>query len=160
MSLRFLLDTNIVSHMLLQPHGVVALKVRDVGEEVVAVSFVVASELRFGAGKRPGPQGAFQSAGKGMGDSVPAERGISQAQPVRSGGHSTPSLAKPSRRERPTGCREPSVNPSIIRKNFPSPAFVASSGFRWQAFRRFSPSARGFFARRSFCTSQRHGRCH
>ena len=52
MSHRFLLDTNILSELTLQPQGRVADHITKEGEETVCTSIVVASELRFGAAKR------------------------------------------------------------------------------------------------------------
>ena len=48
----YLLDTNIVSHLIKQPQGVVMRRIAEVGESAVFVSVVVACELRFGAAKR------------------------------------------------------------------------------------------------------------
>ena len=48
----YLLDTNIVSHLIRQPQGAVMRRISEVGESVVFVSVVVACELRFGAAKR------------------------------------------------------------------------------------------------------------
>ncbi len=51
MSLRFLLDTNIVSDLVRNPQGVAAGKIARVGEDAVATSIIVAAELRYGAAK-------------------------------------------------------------------------------------------------------------
>ena len=48
----YLLDTNIVSHLIRQPQGTVMQRISEVGESTVFVSVVVACELRFGAAKR------------------------------------------------------------------------------------------------------------
>ena len=48
----YLLDTNALSHLLRHPDGVVASRIREVGEDHVCTSIVVASELRFGAARR------------------------------------------------------------------------------------------------------------
>ncbi|MDP3236690.1 MAG: type II toxin-antitoxin system VapC family toxin [Myxococcales bacterium] len=48
---RFSLDTNIVADLIRNPAGLVARRLREVGEESVALSIVVAGELRFGAAK-------------------------------------------------------------------------------------------------------------
>jgi tRNA(fMet)-specific endonuclease VapC len=48
----YLLDTNVVSHLVRQPQGVVAERIADVGEDAVLTSIVVACELRYGALKR------------------------------------------------------------------------------------------------------------
>ncbi len=52
MTTRYLLDTNIVSALLREPHGPVFERIRAVGEANVCTSVVVSSELRFGAAKR------------------------------------------------------------------------------------------------------------
>jgi tRNA(fMet)-specific endonuclease VapC len=52
MARTYLLDTNIVSHLIRQPQGVVAQRIADVGESNVLTSVVVACELRYGAAKR------------------------------------------------------------------------------------------------------------
>jgi len=49
---RFLLDTNILSHLIRNPQGTVALKIGQVGEATVCTSLVVAAELRYGAAKK------------------------------------------------------------------------------------------------------------
>ena len=51
-SLQFLLDTNIVSHLILHPQGIVRDRIAEVGEQTVCVSLLVAAELRFGAAKK------------------------------------------------------------------------------------------------------------
>ena len=48
----YLLDTNILSHLVRKPQGLVAVRIADVGEENVLTSIVVACELRYGAAKR------------------------------------------------------------------------------------------------------------
>lgn len=50
--MRYLLDTNIVSEMIRNPHGGVAARIRDVGEAQVATSIIVAAELRYGAARK------------------------------------------------------------------------------------------------------------
>lgn len=52
MTAGYLLDTNIVSHLMRQPQGLVMRRIAEVGESAVFVSVVVACELRFGAAKR------------------------------------------------------------------------------------------------------------
>lgn len=47
-----LLDTNILSELLRNPHGKVAAKIRRQGEETVATSVVVAAEIRYGCAKK------------------------------------------------------------------------------------------------------------
>lgn len=48
----YLLDTNILSHLVRQPQGRVAERIADVGEANVLISVIVACELRYGAAKR------------------------------------------------------------------------------------------------------------
>jgi tRNA(fMet)-specific endonuclease VapC len=48
----YMLDTNIVSDLVKNPQGKVAAKIAEIGETAVAISIVVACELRFGAAKR------------------------------------------------------------------------------------------------------------
>lgn len=48
----YLLDTNVISHLVRQPQGAVAARIAEVGEAVVLTSIVVACELRYGAMKR------------------------------------------------------------------------------------------------------------
>ncbi|MGA9090923.1 MAG: type II toxin-antitoxin system VapC family toxin [Bradyrhizobium sp.] len=52
MTMRFLLDTNIVSDLVRHPRGKIAGRISDVGEDDVCTSIVVAAELRYGAAKR------------------------------------------------------------------------------------------------------------
>jgi tRNA(fMet)-specific endonuclease VapC len=52
MTLRFMLDTNIVSDMLRNPDGNAVRVGRGHGEDSLCVSAIVACELRFGARKR------------------------------------------------------------------------------------------------------------
>jgi tRNA(fMet)-specific endonuclease VapC len=49
---RYLLDTNIVSHLVREPQGAVAKRIAEVGEHHVCTSIIVACELRYGAAKR------------------------------------------------------------------------------------------------------------
>lgn len=48
----FLLDTNVLSALVRDPHGTVAGHIARVGETNVCASIVVAAELRYGATKR------------------------------------------------------------------------------------------------------------
>ena len=48
----YLLDTDILSHLVRQPQGPVADHIADVGEANVLTSVIVACELRYGAAKR------------------------------------------------------------------------------------------------------------
>jgi tRNA(fMet)-specific endonuclease VapC len=50
--MRYLLDTNIISALVRDPHGVIAERIRDVGEANVCTSIIVAAELRYGAAKK------------------------------------------------------------------------------------------------------------
>ena len=52
MARRFLLDTNIVSHVARFPQGLAAERIAEVGERHVCTSIVVAAELRYGAARR------------------------------------------------------------------------------------------------------------
>lgn len=49
---RHMLDTNIISHLVKEPAGIVTLRIAAVGEDTVCTSIVVACELRFGAAKK------------------------------------------------------------------------------------------------------------
>lgn len=48
----YLLDTNILSHLVRQPQGPVAERIADVGDANVLTSVIVACELRYGTAKR------------------------------------------------------------------------------------------------------------
>jgi tRNA(fMet)-specific endonuclease VapC len=48
---RYLLDTNIVSDLARHPDGVVAKRIAEVGAERIAISLIVACEIRFGLAK-------------------------------------------------------------------------------------------------------------
>lgn len=48
----YLLDTNIVSHLVRHPQGRVARRIAQVGEGQVCTSIIVAAELHYGATKR------------------------------------------------------------------------------------------------------------
>jgi tRNA(fMet)-specific endonuclease VapC len=48
----YLLDTNILSHLVRQPQGVVAARIAEIGEAQVLTSIIVACELRYGVAKR------------------------------------------------------------------------------------------------------------
>ena len=50
--MRFLLDTNIVSDLVRDPHGRITGHIARVGEEHVGTSIIVAAELRYGAAKK------------------------------------------------------------------------------------------------------------
>ncbi len=49
---RYLLDTNIVSELMRDPHGAVTRRIARVGEGSVCTSIIVACELRYGAAKK------------------------------------------------------------------------------------------------------------
>jgi tRNA(fMet)-specific endonuclease VapC len=51
-ALSYLLDTNVLSRLMREPHGVTAEHLAEVGDDSVCTSIVVASELRFGAVRR------------------------------------------------------------------------------------------------------------
>ena len=48
----YMLDTNVVSDALRNPQGLVAMRIRQIADDDISVSIIVASELRFGAKKR------------------------------------------------------------------------------------------------------------
>ncbi|MGD0475945.1 MAG: type II toxin-antitoxin system VapC family toxin [Candidatus Velthaea sp.] len=50
--MRYLLDTNILSHVIRNPQGRAAQKIVEVGDQAVCTSIVVAAELWYGAMKR------------------------------------------------------------------------------------------------------------
>jgi tRNA(fMet)-specific endonuclease VapC len=50
--MRFLLDTNVLSHLVRQPQGRIAARIAGVGEERVCTSIAAAAELRYGAARK------------------------------------------------------------------------------------------------------------
>ncbi len=52
MSYLYLLDTNILSDLVRHPRGKIFSKIREVGEETICTSIIVACELKFGAEKK------------------------------------------------------------------------------------------------------------
>jgi len=48
---RYMLDTNIVSDLIRNPHGKAAKRIARVGEDNVCTSIIVAAELRYGCAK-------------------------------------------------------------------------------------------------------------
>jgi len=48
-SLRYLLDTNIISDLVRGPRGPVASRIAEVGEDSICTSIIVTTELRYGA---------------------------------------------------------------------------------------------------------------
>lgn len=60
--MRYLLDTNILSDLIRNPHGPLAQKIAEVGDDQVCTSIIVTSELRFGAAKKGSPRLSAQLA--------------------------------------------------------------------------------------------------
>jgi tRNA(fMet)-specific endonuclease VapC len=52
----YLLDTNIVSDLVRHPQGRVAQRIREIGEDQICTSLIVAAELRYGAVKKGSPR--------------------------------------------------------------------------------------------------------
>ena len=50
--MRFLLDTNIVSDLVRHPHGRIASRIAEVGEQNICTSIIVAAELCYGAARK------------------------------------------------------------------------------------------------------------
>lgn len=50
-----MLDTNIVSELARDPHGVVASRIAEVGSDAICVSIVTAAELRYGCARTGSP---------------------------------------------------------------------------------------------------------
>ena len=48
----FLLDTNILSHLVRQPQGPIADRIAEVGEQNICTSIIVTAELRYGTAIR------------------------------------------------------------------------------------------------------------
>ena len=48
---RYLLDTNIISDLIKNPHGKAAKRIAKVGEDSICTSIIVAAELRYGCAK-------------------------------------------------------------------------------------------------------------
>ena len=53
---RYLLDTNIISHLVRNPQGKVAKRIAKAGEDNVCTSIIVAAELRYGCAKAGSPR--------------------------------------------------------------------------------------------------------
>lgn len=53
---RFLLDTNVLSETIRDPHGKVARRVIRLGDGAVCTSIMVAAELRYGAARKAAPR--------------------------------------------------------------------------------------------------------
>jgi tRNA(fMet)-specific endonuclease VapC len=54
--MRYLLDTNIVSTLVRDPHGRVADRIKAIGEPNICTSIIVAAELRYGTTKKASPR--------------------------------------------------------------------------------------------------------
>lgn len=54
--MRYILDTNIVSDLVRNPHGRIAQHIRKIGEAQVCTSIIVAAELHYGAAKKQSPR--------------------------------------------------------------------------------------------------------
>lgn len=54
--MRYLLDTNVLSDLVRNPHGPIAGQIRKVGEDRICTSIIVAAELRYGAAKKAAPR--------------------------------------------------------------------------------------------------------
>lgn len=54
--MRYLLDTNVVCDLVRHPQGRIAERIREVGEDQVCTSIVVAAALRYGAAKKGSPR--------------------------------------------------------------------------------------------------------
>jgi tRNA(fMet)-specific endonuclease VapC len=54
--MRYLLDTNVVSNLVRNPHGRVADRIKAIGERNVCTSIIVAAELRYGTTKKASPR--------------------------------------------------------------------------------------------------------
>ncbi|MEB3340437.1 type II toxin-antitoxin system VapC family toxin [Okeania sp.] len=52
MSYLYLLDTNIISELIKNPRAIIFSKIKEVGEDKVCTSIIVACELKFGARKK------------------------------------------------------------------------------------------------------------
>ena len=90
--MRYLLDTNIVSDLVRNPHGRIAGHIHGIGEAQVCTSIIVAAELRYGAAKRGSPRLAAQlESVLGVLDTLPFEApadaayGVIRAQLERAG---------------------------------------------------------------------------
>ena len=56
MTVRYLLDTIILSDLVRNPQGPITERIREVGEAQIGTSVIVAGELRYGAAKRNSPR--------------------------------------------------------------------------------------------------------
>ena len=53
---RYLLDTNILSDLIRNPKGRVALRITEIGDAQICTSVIVAAELRYGVAKKASPR--------------------------------------------------------------------------------------------------------
>lgn len=60
MSTRYLLDTNVISQLVSDPHGRLAGRLLALGEDRLCTSIIVSCELRFGVAKKRSPRLAAQ----------------------------------------------------------------------------------------------------
>ena len=49
---RYMLDTNIISDLIKNPHGKAAKRIAKIGEDTICTSIIVAAELRYGCAKK------------------------------------------------------------------------------------------------------------
>jgi len=54
--MRYLLDTNIVSNLVRNPHGRVADRIKAIGEPNICTSIIVAAQLRYGTTRKASPR--------------------------------------------------------------------------------------------------------
>lgn len=54
--MHYLLDTNVFSDLVRNPQGLITQKIREIGEEQICTSIIVAAELRYGAMKKQSPR--------------------------------------------------------------------------------------------------------
>jgi len=59
--LTHLLDTNILADLIRHPQGTVATRIRQMGEDKVCTSLVVAAEIRYGCAKKRSEKLTFQA---------------------------------------------------------------------------------------------------
>jgi tRNA(fMet)-specific endonuclease VapC len=52
----YMLDTNIVSELARNPHGIVSARIAEVGPDAICVSIITAAELRYGCAKKGSPR--------------------------------------------------------------------------------------------------------
>ena len=52
----YMLDTNIVSELVRNPHGLVTRRIAAVGQDTICVSIITAAELRYGCAKKGSPE--------------------------------------------------------------------------------------------------------